>query len=151
MRSVLTYVVRKRANERIVSEYIEKNGCLMLNLSERMYGRNVRHMHLKHRLIAMQFIENPNDFNRNKVDHINRNKLDNRIENLRWCSASDNMKNRTLTDGVEYVFFDSIDEDAVVVNDYGRHQFEICSTSITKISTGVYMLMKKETAISSFG
>ena len=25
---------------------------------------------------------------------------------------------------VEYEFFDEIDEDAVVVNDYGRHQFE---------------------------
>ena len=55
---------------------------------------------------------------------LNRNKLDNRIENLRWCSSSENNKNRTSTHGVEYDFFDDIDDEAVVVNDYGRHQFE---------------------------
>ena len=29
-----------------------------------------------------------------ECDHINRNRLDNRIENLRWVNRSDNMKNR---------------------------------------------------------
>ena len=116
------HVVRKRSNGRIIKEHIENNGYLRLNLSERVNGRNVQHKYYKHRLIAMQFIENPNDFD--YVDHINRNTLDNRIENLRWCSSSENSKNRSSTYGIEYEFFDEIDEDAVVVNDYGRHQFE---------------------------
>ena len=116
------HVVRKRSNGRIIKEHIENNGYLRLNLSERVNGRNVRHKYYKHRLIATQFIENPNDFD--YVDHVNRNRLDNRIDNLRWCSASDNSKNRSSTYGIQYEFFDEIDEDAVVVNDYGRHRFE---------------------------
>ena len=115
------HVVRKRSNGRVIKESIG-NGYLQLNLSERVNGRKVNHMYLKHRLIATQFIENPNNYV--YVDHINRNRLDNRIENLRWCSASDNSKNRSSTHNVEYEFFDEIDDEAVVVNDYGRHQFE---------------------------
>ena len=116
------HVIRKRANGRIVSEFIENTGYVRLNLSERINGKTVQRKYLKHKLIAKQFIENPNDFE--CVDHINRNRLDNRIENLRWCSASENSKNKSSTHGVEYEFFDDIDDEAVVVTDYGQHRFE---------------------------
>ena len=116
------HVIRKRANGRIVKESIGNHGYLCLNLSEQVNGKTIRHNYLKHRLVAKQFIENPDDLD--YVDHINRNKLDNRIENLRWCSSSDNNKNRTSIHGVEYEFFDNIDDEAVVVTDYGQHRFE---------------------------
>lgn len=44
-----------------------------------------------HRLVAETFI--PNEKQLPQVDHINRNKEDNRVENLRWVSVSDNLRN----------------------------------------------------------
>ena len=44
-----------------------------------------------HRLIAMAYIPNPD--NKSQVDHINRIRNDNRIENLRWVTPSENMQN----------------------------------------------------------
>ena len=45
-----------------------------------------------HRLIAMHYI--PNDENKREVDHMNRDKSDNRVENLRWATRSENQQNK---------------------------------------------------------
>ena len=56
-------------------------------------GRTVKQKRMYvHRLVAESFIENPHNYS--EIDHINQDKLDNRVENLRWVSKSMNQHNR---------------------------------------------------------
>lgn len=62
-------------------------GYLKVNLSKdgKVYTKNI------HRLVAEAFIPNPE--NKNCVDHINTIRTDNRVENLKWVSYTENMNN----------------------------------------------------------
>jgi len=55
-----------------------------------------------HRVMGEVFLPNPN--NLRNIDHIDRNKQNNKLENLRWFSQQDNMLNR---DGLLGVGFDA--------------------------------------------
>jgi hypothetical protein len=60
---------------------------------------------LVHRLVALHFIENPE--NKPDVDHIDRDKTNNHVSNLRWATCSENMQNRGYyvkkTDGTQHI------------------------------------------------
>ena len=62
-----------------------RSGYLQVNLN------GIRFPKLVHRLVAKAFIPNPE--NKPTVDHINGNKLDNRVVNLRWLSHKENCNN----------------------------------------------------------
>lgn len=70
--------------EHITYGHEDKDGYLRVKYQGKVY--------LVHRLVAECFIPNPE--NKPEIDHINRNKQDNRVENLRWATRSDNSKNR---------------------------------------------------------
>lgn len=61
-----------------------KEGYLGLNFNR----TELKHIH---RLLAIQYIPNPE--NLEQVDHIDMNKLNNNLDNLRWVSRSNNSRN----------------------------------------------------------
>lgn len=52
-----------------------------------------------HRLVAETFIPNPE--NKLEVDHINRVRNNNNVENLRWSTRSENRRNRADVDRID--------------------------------------------------
>ena len=67
-----------------------------LSLGDDTYGYETcslnRTTYKVHKLIAKTFLENPD--NHTHIDHINRNRKDNRLSNLRYISISDNQLNK---------------------------------------------------------
>lgn len=59
-------------------------------LGIRLYNKtNIKTFKI-HRLVAIYFISNPNNYE--QVNHIDGNKLNNKVDNLEWCTCSENMK-----------------------------------------------------------
>ncbi len=66
-----------------LSASVNKYGYKQVTLSQ----NKKRKTYLVHRLVAEAFI--PNYENKSTVNHINGNKLDNRVENLEWATNSE--------------------------------------------------------------
>ena len=110
------YNIRKKSTGRVISESIGSGGYVNCHLNG--------HLCKKHRIVALQFIPNDNPLTKTEVDHINHIKTDYHIENLRWCTRSENLRNRSSHNNLEYEFVDEISEDAIEITDYGRHHFQ---------------------------
>lgn len=79
-------VVTTTTKERIISGSKDKDGYLQTYLSDQ-YGRMKRYK--IHRLVASHFL--PKIAGKNYINHKNGIKNDNRVENLEWCTNSENL------------------------------------------------------------
>lgn len=110
------YNIKRKGKDKLVALCDNGEGYLKCILN----GRNYYH----HRIIALQFIENDDPVNKTEIDHINHNRRDNRIENLRWVSHADNMRNTAGYRGKLFEFVKEISPNAITIKRYGRRRCE---------------------------
>jgi hypothetical protein len=108
---------KKRKN--YLKPHLIKDGYLRVTL----WGDNKKKSFLIHRLLALHFIENPD--NKPEVDHIDRNRTNNNLDNLRWVTREENIKNTN--------FLNQFNERFISYHKkYNRFVFQICRND-TKI------------------
>jgi hypothetical protein len=87
-----------------------------------------------HRLIAEMFVYNPDPLTRTCVDHIDRNKHNNTIENLHWVTPGENNINKSKCYKSESIFVKSLPVDARQLTHYKgnelKYQYFISNNSV---------------------
>lgn len=83
---------RNTGEEKIRKLVIDKYGYFVVSL--RVNGKSKQHF--VHRLVAQAFMPNPD--NKPHIDHINTDKTDNRVCNLRWVTQKENSNNPLTVD-----------------------------------------------------
>lgn len=108
--------IRNKKKGDVLSESI-LNGYLAVYVDKRRM--------LKHRLIANQFLINDDPTNKQYIDHMNRKKQDNHLDNLRWVSARENAFNISSHDKTnKYEFIDELPDDVFELTTYGNRELE---------------------------
>ena len=112
------FYIRKKKNKKIIKEGLMNNDYVRVYLNGDLY--------YKHKLVAMHFIENDSPLIKTEVDHINHDRTDYHLSNLRWVSPKENSRNKSSYNNVECEFIDYelTPDDLVEVRDYGKHRFE---------------------------
>lgn len=137
------YPIKKKANNKIVQEWDNGDVYRKVKLNKRDY--------FKHVIVAKQFIDNDDPEHKTYVDHINHDRTDYSIENLRWVTHSDNCKNKSSHMNVKYEFVDELPYDCVIIDHYNNHMFDekiYFSVSEDKfykeVAPSYYRIMHKE-------
>ena len=101
-------IIRNIKTKRIIKPKLHKTrGYLKVNLykDKKSYTIDV------HRLVGITLISNPNKLK--YLDHIDRNRTNNNIINLRWCTVDDNLTNRNSS-GLSLIYSDVINQFIVI-------------------------------------
>jgi len=104
---------KQKGNVQLLKPQANTHGYLQVNLKRRLYAVA--------RLVAQAFI--PPIDGKPEVDHIDRDKSNNRIENLRWADRTDQNINRDYDLGVT--------GERNIVFGNGKYRLKVCRNYIT--------------------
>lgn len=90
--------VRNDKRSHILKGDLNSKGYLRVRLNNKQY--------LIHRLVALLYIPNPNNYP--QVNHLDMNKINNKKNNLEWCTNSQNMVHALLNSGKTKLSNDNI-------------------------------------------
>ncbi|KAK8871342.1 hypothetical protein M9Y10_007062 [Tritrichomonas musculus] len=107
------FTIRRKDNHHEIQEYYQ-HGYVYVSMKRKKY--------IKHRLIAKQFMPNPDHLP--EVDHINNNRSDNRLTNLRWVSHQQNMLNKSGRGQIKYEYVNDLPIDVKPIIMYNHYEFE---------------------------
>ena len=96
--------VWSKNTNKFMTAKLKENGYFQLGIR----NNNKRKFFLIHRLVALHYIDNLE--NKPEVDHIDRNKTNNNVSNLRWVTALENSDNKSKSSntGEKYIFIQTI-------------------------------------------
>ena len=95
----------------------------------------------KQRIIGLQFIHNDEPETKIQIDHINRDKLDNRIDNLRWVTPKENNQNKSEYKRRKHEYLNELPETADQILEYNifkldRYYFDTSNGNILMRTVG---------------
>lgn len=136
-------VLRNVKSKKIKVPYYDKNGYLRYSFQQKslLEGENISTMHkMQHRLLAEAFI--PNEENKPTVDHIDRNPRNNKLENLRWATYTEQANNRNHSEhGKETIrhAFEARKQSCYCIDEEGnKKEFESFSSAGKYIKENFY-------------
>ena len=111
------HYIRDKQKGDIISIYEEKrSGYYRLNLEpDNVKDKRKPYQHI---LIARQWLYNDDVEHKIQVDHINRNRRDNHVYNLRWTTPSENNSNKKGYKGDVYKFEYALTYNVIMIKRY---------------------------------
>jgi len=127
----------KRNNSKLLKARLNHNNYCIV----RLYKDNDWRQFRVHRLMAMAFISNP--LNKPQVNHINGVKTDNRLENLEWCTNSENQIH-AYANGLNVMTEKRIKENNIRLAKYNElNKAHNCVQIINKDTKEIYLSIKE--------
>ena len=112
---IVSFKQKKYTDGKILKPHIRKDGYIQYVFKINGKCKNI----LLHHIIVKLFIDKNFDSSKSEVDHKNRNKQDNSIENLAIVSHSENNRNKSTYKDKEFNFVDDIKKSLVINEDAG--------------------------------